>query len=55
MIDGTVKFILCVALKEEDEEERLKQVKELQENSMGDNTEALEEFFLGTTVDEVCA
>uniref|UniRef100_A0A3B5KFT5 Rabaptin, RAB GTPase binding effector protein 1 n=1 Tax=Takifugu rubripes TaxID=31033 RepID=A0A3B5KFT5_TAKRU len=37
---------------EEDEKERLKQVKELQENSMGDNTEASEEFFLGMTVDE---
>uniref|UniRef100_A0A674NU71 Rabaptin, RAB GTPase binding effector protein 1 n=1 Tax=Takifugu rubripes TaxID=31033 RepID=A0A674NU71_TAKRU len=34
---------------EEDEKERLKQVKELQENSMGDNTEASEEFFLGMT------
>lgn len=55
MIDGTEKFILRVALKEEDEKERLKQVKELQENSMGDNAEALEEFFLGTAVDEVCA
>lgn len=30
-------------------------MKELQETSMGENSEAIEEFFLGMTVDEVCA
>lgn len=54
LTDGSVNFIFC-HWKEEDEQERLKQVKELQEASMGDNSEALEEFFLGMTLDEVCA
>lgn len=30
-------------------------MKDLQETNMGDNTEALEEFFLGMTVDEARA
>lgn len=53
LTDGGVKCIFCVTRKEEDEKERLRQVKELQESSVGENTEALEEFFL--TVDEACA
>lgn len=55
MTDGSVNFILYVTWKEEDEKERLKQVKDFQETNVGDNTEALEEFFLGMAVDEVCA
>lgn len=55
LTDGGVKSIFYVTWKEEDEKERLRQVKELQETTMGDNTEALEEFFLGMTVDEACA
>lgn len=50
-----MKCIFCVTRKEEDEKERLRQVKELQESSVGENAEALEEFFLGVTVDEACA
>lgn len=39
--------------KEEDEKERLSQVKELQEEDVGDNTEPLEDLFLGLSVEEV--
>lgn len=39
--------------KEEDEKERLSQVKELQEDDVGDNTEPLEDLFLGLSVEEV--
>uniref|UniRef100_A0A8C2ZRC2 Rabaptin, RAB GTPase binding effector protein 1 n=1 Tax=Cyclopterus lumpus TaxID=8103 RepID=A0A8C2ZRC2_CYCLU len=38
---------------EEDEEERLKQVKGLQEEDVGDNTEPLEDSFLGLSIEEV--
>uniref|UniRef100_A0A671VM90 Rab GTPase-binding effector protein 1 n=1 Tax=Sparus aurata TaxID=8175 RepID=A0A671VM90_SPAAU len=38
---------------EEDEKERLSQVKELQEEDVGDNTEPLDDLFLGLSVDEV--
>lgn len=41
--------------KEEDEKERLNQVKELQEDDVGDNTEPLEDLFLGLSVEEVLA
>ncbi|XP_041808516.1 rab GTPase-binding effector protein 1 isoform X2 [Chelmon rostratus] len=37
---------------EEDEKERLSQVKELQEEDVGDNTEPLEDLFLGLSVEE---
>ncbi|XP_034405575.1 rab GTPase-binding effector protein 1 isoform X2 [Cyclopterus lumpus] len=37
---------------EEDEEERLKQVKGLQEEDVGDNTEPLEDSFLGLSIEE---
>lgn len=40
-------------LKEEDEKERLSQVKELHEDDGGDNTEPLEDLFLGLSVEEV--
>lgn len=39
--------------KEEDEKEMLSQVKELQEEDVGDNTEPLEDLFLGLSVEEV--
>lgn len=41
--------------KEEDEKERLSQVKELHEEDGGDNTEPLEDLFLGLSVEEVWA
>lgn len=41
--------------KEEDEKERLSQVKELHEEDAGDNTEPLEDLFLGLSVEEVRA
>lgn len=41
--------------KEEDEKERLSQVKELHEEDLGDNTEPLEDLFLGLSVEEVGA
>uniref|UniRef100_A0A8C2ZTU2 Rabaptin, RAB GTPase binding effector protein 1 n=1 Tax=Cyclopterus lumpus TaxID=8103 RepID=A0A8C2ZTU2_CYCLU len=37
---------------QEDEEERLKQVKGLQEEDVGDNTEPLEDSFLGLSIEE---
>ncbi|XP_037604303.1 rab GTPase-binding effector protein 1 isoform X2 [Sebastes umbrosus] len=37
---------------EEDEQERLNQVKELQEEDVGDNTEPLEDYYLGLSVEE---
>lgn len=37
---------------EEDEKERLSQVKELQEEDVGDNTEPLEDYYLGLSVEE---
>ncbi|KAM9348454.1 rab GTPase-binding effector protein 1 [Symphorus nematophorus] len=37
---------------EEDEKERLSQVKELHEEDVGDNTEPLEDLFIGLSVDE---
>ncbi|KAM8742156.1 rab GTPase-binding effector protein 1 [Acanthopagrus schlegelii] len=40
---------------EEDEKERLSQVKELQEEDAGDNTEPLDDLFLGLSVDEAHA
>uniref|UniRef100_A0A671VMM0 Rab GTPase-binding effector protein 1 n=1 Tax=Sparus aurata TaxID=8175 RepID=A0A671VMM0_SPAAU len=40
---------------EEDEKERLSQVKELQEEDVGDNTEPLDDLFLGLSVDEAHA
>lgn len=40
--------------KEDDEKERLSQVKDLQEDG-GDNTEPLEDLFLGLSVEEVRA
>lgn len=41
--------------KEDDEKERLSQVKDLQEDNGGDNTEPLEDLFLGLSVEEVRA
>lgn len=48
-----VLFVL--SLQEEDEKERLSQVKELQEEDVGDNTEPLDDLILGLGVGEVRA
>lgn len=48
-----VLFVL--SLQEEDEKERLSQVKELQEEDVGDNTEPLDDLILGLSVGEVRA
>lgn len=42
-----------LSLQEEDEKERLSQVKELQEEDVGDNTEPLDDLILGLSVEEV--
>lgn len=50
-----IKVFLFSPSQEEDEKERLSQVKELHEEDGGDNTEPLEDLFLGLSVEEVRA
>lgn len=50
---GTLFLLSLLPLQEEDEKERLSQVKELQEEDAGDNTEPLDDLILGLSVEEV--
>lgn len=52
--NGDKSFFL-LSLQEEDEKERLSQVKELQKEDAGDNTEPLDDLILGLSVEEVRA
>lgn len=53
MNTGTSFLLSLLSLQEEDEQERLSQVKELQEEDAGDNTEPLDDLILGLSVEEV--
>lgn len=50
---GTSFLLSLLSVQEEDEQERLSQVKELQEEDAGDNTEPLDDLILGLSVEEV--
>lgn len=53
MNTGTSFLLSLLSVQEEDEQERLSQVKELQEEDAGDNTEPLDDLILGLSVEEV--